>query len=208
VSDEPDGPLPGPPARSQFPRGRRPNRAVSGSFARSILEAAARGTGLIAVAVVIGVVLLQLSDDNTQPVAAGGEAVEVDQDSEAAVTTTTAAPTTTTTAAPMAEGPGEELATEEEAADKGVTVLVLNGSGRNKQAAPMSERLAAAGYQTLEPGNATLRKDSIVLCRPDHADAAGPLAAATGLGASTGTLKDDDFPDADDAQCVVIIGSG
>lgn len=167
-----------------------------------MLEAALRGTGLIAVAVAIGIVLLQLSDDNAQPVAAGGEAVEVDEDQASGMTTTTAAPVTTTTLTAAAEAPAEP-----EAQEKDVTVLVLNGSGRDKQAGPMSERLNAAGYRTLEPGNASLRDESIVLCRPDHADDAGPLGAATGLNASTGTLEDDDFPDAGDAGCVVIIGA-
>lgn len=169
---------------------------MQGSFARSMLGAAARGTGLIAIAVVIGVVLLQLSDDSTQPLAAGGEAVEVDAPaSEAVSTTTTPAPTTTT------------VTTAAAAPAKDVTVLVLNGSGRNKQAAPMSERLSAIGYRTLEPGNASRREASIVLCRPDHAGDADALVAATGLTASTGTLDDADFPDAGEADCVVIIGS-
>ena len=200
---DPTGPPPARPVRSSYPGGRpRRSRAVQGSFARSMFEAAVRGTGLIAVAVVIGIVLLQLSDNNAQPLAAGGEAVAVDEDPASGMTTTTAAPVTTTTVTPAAGA-----AAEPEAQGKDVTVLVLNGSGRNKQAGPMSERLNAAGYQTLEPGNASLRDESIVLCRPDHADDAGPLAAATGLNASTGTLEDDDFPDAGDAGCVVIIGA-
>jgi hypothetical protein len=206
MSDEPldpTGPPPARPVRSSFPGGRpRRSRAVSGSFARSMVEAAVRGTGLIAVAVVIGIVLLQLSDDNAQPVAAGGEAVEAGDDRASGMTTTTLGPVTTTTVSAAPEAPAGPAAQE-----KDVTVLVLNGSGRDKQAGPMSERLNAAGYRTLEPGNASLRDESIVLCRPDNADDAGPLAAATGLNASTGTLEDDDFPDAGDAGCVVIIGA-
>jgi hypothetical protein len=167
-----------------------------------MFEAAVRGTGLIAVAVVIGIVLLQLSDDNAQPVAASGEAVEVDGDPASGMTTTTVAPVTTTTVTAAAGAPAAP-----EAQEKDVTVLVLNGSGRDKQAGPMSERLNAAGYKTLDPGNASLRDESIVLCRPDNADDAGPLAAATGLNPSTGTLEDDDFPDAGVAGCVVIIGA-
>ena len=202
MTDEPvDPPRPARPVRSPLP-GRRPprSRAVSGSFARSMVEAAVRGTGLIALAVAIGIVLLQLSDDNAQPVAAGGEAVEV-HESRSGMSTTTAAPTTTTTVTTVTD-------TAADAPVKGVTVLVLNGSGRNKQAAPLSERLAAVGYQTLEPGNADRREASVVLCRPEHAGDADPLAAATGLSPSTGTLQDGDFPDAGDAECVVIIGSG
>jgi hypothetical protein len=42
-------------------------------------------------------------------------------------------------------------------------VLVLNGSGKNVQAGPMSDRLKVVGYSTLTPGNASRRADSVVI---------------------------------------------
>ena len=168
-----------------------------------MVEAAARGTGLIVVAVVIGVVLLQLSDDNAQPVSAGGEAVEVDDDSKAGMTTTTVAPCRR----PRPPWPWSEGPAEGDAAAKDVTVLVLNGSGRNKLAGPMAERLDAVGYRTLDPGNASLRDASIVLCRPDNADDAEPSGRRHRPEPLDRHPQDDDFPDAGDAHCVVIIGS-
>ena len=171
-------------------RRRRPTAAGS-SFTRSILGAFARGTGLVAVALVLGIVLLQWSDASTDA-AAGGEPP---------VLGTPVAPpeTTTTTAAPA--GPRAPVE---------VAVLVLNATGKNQQAAPMSQRLAVVGYRTLTPGNASRRPDSVVLCRPGLDQEAAALVAATGLPATTGVLDDDaaaGMEGAAEADCVVIIGS-
>lgn len=169
-----------------------------------MLEAGARGTGLIVLAVLLGVVLLQLSDDNTAPpLAAGREAVAVDRPARA--TTTTSVATTTTTAAPSAAqgGPAGDGAPARD-----LTVLVLNASGRNKQAGPLSDRLAAVGYTTLPAGNAPLRGTSSVLCRKAHAAAAAALGAATGLTVETGELDEDrGFAGAEQADCVVVVGA-
>jgi LytR cell envelope-related transcriptional attenuator len=184
-------PTPGADPGATPGRQRRPAGGVS-SFTRSIFGAFARGTGLIAVALVIGVVLLQWSDASTD-VAAGGQVPTVG--------TPVAAPeTTTTTAAPPA-GPRTP-------AD--LTVLVLNATGKNQQAKPMSDRLAVVGYKTLTPGNASRRPDSVVLCKPGLDQEATALVAATGLPATTAPLDDaaaTGMEGASQADCVVIIGS-
>ncbi|MGH8998846.1 MAG: LytR C-terminal domain-containing protein [Acidimicrobiia bacterium] len=170
---------------------------MPGSFAASMFGAAARGSGLIALAVVIGIVLLQVSDDSTEQASGGrelGQPVGTEDPSPAEPSSTTTTGPVTTTA--MTLGPAD------------VTVLVLNGSGRDLQAGPLSERLAVVGYQTLEAGNAPLRETSVVLCRPSHSGAADALVAATGLTAEVETLEDDSgFPGAAEADCVVVIGS-
>jgi hypothetical protein len=151
-----------------------------------MLGAAARATGLILVAVVIGTVLLQYSDDSQERLSGGREPAGL-------VPATGVAPTTTsTTVGPRA--PGE------------LTVLVLNASGRANQARPMSERLEVVGYRTLEPGNAPRRPDTAVLCRAGLEQEASALVAATGLPATVEQLSPD-LPGADQADCVVIIGS-
>ncbi len=168
----------------------RPRPRAQGSFARSMFGAAARGTGLIAVAVAIGIVLLQYSDDPA-PRLEGGR--------EPAANSPVAAPSTSTTSTTAgARAPGE------------VTVLVLNASGRANQARPMSERLAVVGYKTLEPGNAAVRPETTVSCREGFEREAPALAAATGLPAETGERDAGaDLPDeAQDADCIVVIGSG
>jgi dienelactone hydrolase len=143
------------------------------------------------VALVLGVVLLQWSDASTD-VAAGGQIPVVG--------TPVAPPeSTTTTTAPAGPKTPAEL-----------TVLVLNATGKNQQAKPMSDRLAVVGYKTLTPGNATHRPDSVVLCRPGLDHEATALVAATGLPATTGVLDDTaaaGMEGAADANCVVIMGS-
>jgi hypothetical protein len=173
--------------------GRRRRAPAGSSFARSFLGAFARGTGLIAVALAIGIVLLQWSDTSTDAAAGGappptGTPVVVPESTTTTVTTAPAGP----------KSPSE------------LTVLVLNASGRNAQAGPMSERLAVVGYRTLTPGNATRREESVALCRPGFGEEATALVAATGLPATIGILDDAAAAGMEggaDADCVVIIGS-
>ena len=173
------------------PAGARRRRAgANSSFTRSFLGAFARGTGLIAVALVLGIVLLQWSDASTD-VAAGGHV-------PVAGTPVTPAESTTSTAPAGPRAPGD------------LAVLVLNATGRNQQAKPMSDRLAVVGYRTLTPGNAARRTDSVVLCKPGLDQEAAALVAASGLPAGTGVLDEaaaSGMEGASEADCVVIIGS-
>ncbi|MDQ1496679.1 MAG: hypothetical protein QOI86_19 [Actinomycetota bacterium] len=180
----------------EVPAGPEPSRrravAAGSSFTRSILGAFARGTGLVAVALVIGIVLLQWSDASTDA-AAGGRPPPVG--------TPVAPPETTTTTAPAAAGPR---------APADLAVLVLNASGKNNQAKPMADRLAVVGYRTLTPGTTARRPDSAVLCRPGLDQEAAALVAATGLPATKQTLDAAaaaGIQGAAQADCVVIIGA-
>jgi hypothetical protein len=189
------GPVPPEPSDPGGPAG-VPRRSPAGaSFTRSMLGAFARGTGLVAVALAIGIVLLQWSDASTDA-AAGGRPPVVGTPAAPGTTATSA---TTATTGPAGPRPPSAL-----------TVLVLNGSGRNNQAKPMSDRLTVVGYRTLTPGTVAQRADSVVLCRPGLEREALALAAATGLPARSGTLDAATaaaFPGAGPADCVVAIGA-
>ena len=156
---------------------------AEGSFSRSLMGAAARGTGLVALAVAIGIVLLQYSDDPRDRLSAGRAP---------AAETPLAAPSSTTTST---AGPRRE-------AD--VRVLVLNASGRKGLAGEMAERLGVVGYQTLESGNAPVRPETTVGCRPGFEREAGALVAAIGVPAATADPGELRPPEAD---CVVVLGS-
>ncbi|MGH9042851.1 MAG: LytR C-terminal domain-containing protein [Acidimicrobiia bacterium] len=164
--------------------GRRPRAA--GSFSRSLLGAAARGTGLVAVAVAIGIVLLQYSDEPTPDRRSAGRAPASEEAPLSASSSTT-----TTTAGPRA------------AAE--VRVLVLNGAGRQGAARDMAGRLGVVGYQTLEPGDAPARGQSTVGCRAGLEREAAALVSATGLPAE---VADPGALLPEEADCVVVIGSG
>jgi hypothetical protein len=173
--------------------GRSRRTSASSSFTRSFVGAFARGIGLIAVALGIGVVLLQWSDSSIDAAAGGGPPP---------AGTPVVIPESTTTTVTTAP-PGPKAATE-------MTVLVLNASGKSGQAAAMSERLSVVGYRTLTPGNATPRPESLALCRPGLDDEGTALVAATGLPATIGVLDDAaaaGMEGAAEADCVVVIGS-
>jgi hypothetical protein len=158
-------------------------RRAPGSFSRSLADAAVRGTGLVAVAVAIGIVLLQYSDDPTERTSAGREpAVDAPLSAASSTTTTTAGP----------RPPGE------------VRVLVLNASGRKGVAGDMAGRLQVAGYRTLEPGNTDVRPTTTVGCRPGFEREGAALASALGVPAE---IADPGALLPADADCLVVIGS-
>lgn len=153
---------------------------------------AARGAALVAVAVIIGIVLLQLIDDgNDGPVGDGGT-------SRTSVTTGTSTPsdgsegtTPTTEAAPTP--PAE------------VSVLVLNGSGRAGVASTLTNELKAKGYQTLPPSNAPTQAGTDVLYKDDK------TAECTTLAESVAKAKVKAMPNpppaVSEADCIVVIGT-
>jgi len=180
------------PVRGE-PGAARRRSATGSSFTRSMFGAFARGTALIAVALAIGIVLLQWSDASTD-VAAGGAPPPT-----GAPVVIPESTTTTATTAPAGPKAPAELA-----------VLVLNATGKNAQAKPLSDRLAVVGYRTLTPGNANRRDESVALCRAGLDEEATALVAATGLPATIGILDEAaaaGMEGASEADCVLIIGA-
>ena len=136
-------------------------RVGGGGLGPSNAAAAPRALLLIAVAVVLGLVLLWKGLDTTPGIAVSpvatddGSARSVGMVEEGPadlpmadepVATTTPAPTTTTTttAVPAPTRPPNQ-----------VRVLVANGSGVPRGAATVTDVLSPAGYTTLPPANAT-----------------------------------------------------
>jgi hypothetical protein len=113
--------------------------AADGSFRRSVRGAALRGAVLLAIAVILGIVLLQSADDNDafSPVRTG----PAGEDGETATATTTRPPRTTTTT--QALRPAAE-----------VKVLAVNGTSVRGLAGQFKDRLRAAGYNALAPTDA------------------------------------------------------
>ena len=95
-----------------------------------------RGIALIVVAIVLGVVLLNATDDEPVGIAAGD-----DNGSALGEEPEGAAGETTTTAAPVARDPAQ------------VTILVANGSGVRGAAGRVADTLKGSNYVTLEPTN-------------------------------------------------------
>jgi hypothetical protein len=165
-----------------------------GGVARGASFAAAKGFVLIALAVIIGIVLLNVYDD--------GGVSEPEAESPSASTT---APddtsggegTTTTTAAGPPRAPQE------------LSVVVLNGGAPAGSAGDMSDALKQAGYTNqLQPSDWDGRDEpgTAVLCKEGLDQEAAALAAAIGGGARVEEFPDPAPPSSEGADCVVAVG--
>jgi hypothetical protein len=169
--------------------GRKQRRPAAAGFS------AARGAALVAIAVIIGVVLLQAIDDgNDGPVGDGGPAS----------TTTTTVPTSTDSSGSS----GSTTSTSTKAATvppAEVTVRVLNGSGQAGAAGTLTNTLKAKGYKTLVASDAAARTGTVVYAK------SGRTTECTTLSASVANSKvqamPTPVPGGQDADCIVVIGS-
>lgn len=149
-----------------------------------ILRTAARGAALIGVAVVLGIVLLQVVDDGGSP--GGG--------SNGTTPATNGNNTTSTTLA----GPNPEL-----------LVKVLNGSGVSGAAQNTANELRAAGYATANAGDAPTPREgsNAVQCSEGFEDDATTLAKVVGGNTVVETFPDPVYQGTEQGvNCFVIIG--
>lgn len=180
------------------PRRTRPQQ--NKGFAQSVAFSAARGALLIGVAVVIGIVLLQVIDNDTSgPIGDGGNS-----NSSGVVNSTStskaAQQSTTTTAGTKggARQPSE------------ISVQVLNGSGVSGAAATMTQKLQSGGYQVLTPTDTTSTSGTTVYCTGGLDREASALAAVVGGDPppTTEALPDPPPSGSDSsANCIVVLGS-
>ena len=172
-----------------------PQNAGGGGGRPRGMGSAARGAALVGIAVVLGIILLQVIDDGPS-----GGTGSVPTDTVETTVTSTAAPTDSTVAA---DHPRDQ-----------VRVLVLNGSDQANVATLKRNVLLGLGYQVEAPGNTQLRQGSAVACK------AGFEGDATQLAKDAGPphLQVIPFPDppptgrqgedvgAGNVNCVVILG--
>ena len=141
-----------------------------------------RGIGLIVVAIVLGVVLLNATDDEPVGISAG------DDDNGSALGEQPAGDDgqTTTTVAAVAHDPAQ------------VTILVANGSGVRGAAGRVADTLKGSNYVTLEPTNtkAPAEASTVYFVPGYEADAraiAALLTPAPGVSAMPAELPVDDL---------------
>jgi hypothetical protein len=168
----------------------------SGSAARGAGFAAAKGAGLIGLAVIIGIVLLNVVDDRNDGTVAS-EQTAATTTSVAASDTTSPPSTEKTTGAVPAKKPAE------------VAVLVLNGGAAQGSAKKMADDLKLDGYtNTLPPSDWSGKEQSgnLVVCKAGLDKEATALAAAVGDGTPVEAFPDPAPPGSQRADCVVVVG--
>jgi hypothetical protein len=169
-------------------------------FVRSMVFSVARGAALIGVAVIIGVVLLQVIDTGKGPGSSGTVVASGTTTTTAATTgsSTSASGSTSTTA--KATGPVKQPGQ--------LNVVVLNGSGVGGAAATLSKQLAAKGYQMGTAATAAKRRvGTAAACTAGLDREATALAAAVGPAAKVETFPTPAPTAAGSANCIVTIGS-
>lgn len=166
------------------------------SFSRSASGAMLRGVALIAVAVILGIILLQATDgpdplttaNGDDPAAVGDETTTtVEEDQPQATPTTEPAPDPST-----------------------ITVLVANGAGVGGLAGDLTELVAAAEFETVSPTDVSDGEEvetSVVYYTPGFEEAATMVAAVFDPVPEVAALTDP--PPVDDlagANVVVVAG--
>jgi hypothetical protein len=183
-----------------LPGGQRVDRTRTGKgvgFGRSVAFSAARGAALIGLAVIIGIVLLQVIDDGTTgPIGdgGGGAAASGDSTSSTAPGTETSSTTATTASTPV-KPPAE------------VAVLVLNGSGREGAATAQTNTLKAKGYQTLQPTDAPERQGNIVYFKPGFDRECTTVSTSVDGPPKVEAVPTPPPAGSETASCVVILGT-
>ena len=160
-----------------------PGRGGSGRGGQAIPNSV-RGAVLVGLAVIIGIIGLQILDDS-----GAGTSITI--------STSATTPPTTSSAAPKPHAkPGD------------VTVKVYNASNVQGAGQQLSDKLKAFGYNMLTPANLnTTHKGTVVQCRAGYEGDGLAIAYGTGNGATSEAFPTAPPDGADQANCIVIVGT-
>jgi hypothetical protein len=161
---------------------------------------AARGAALIGLAVIVGIIGLQVLDDSSP----GGSEVTVP--TAAGQTTLPGTATTAPGAATTSKAATTTTVKVKKNAD--VKVIIYNASGVNGMASNMSDKLKSVGYNVIDTGNLTpIRTGTTVQCRAGLEAEATKLANdGVGSGATVAPFPSNPPKGSDAADCIVILG--
>ncbi len=181
----------------------RQQRGGGGDVARGAGYAALLGALLIGVAVVIGIVLLQIGDDNDS-----GPAGAVTGNGKT-TTTPAVASTTTTTAGTTGTTPTSSATPVRPPSS--VRLIVLNGGAPSGKAGDMSDSLGVKGYTNRQPANDWTGHEQTgdsVYCRAGFDREGAALAIAVGSGVPLHIpYPTPPPPFSDSVDCVVVVGA-
>jgi len=177
---------------------RQPRGGGTGEVARGAGYAALLGALLIGVAVVIGIVLLQIGDRNDNgPASVKSHATTTTRPHTTRTTHTTTTHTTTPRTPPIAPG--------------SLKVIVLNGGAATGQAGVMTTNLRQHGYTSIAPANDWTGHHQVgnsVTCRGGLEREARQLALQVGPNVPVHIRFPKTFSPLRAGQdCVVVVGS-
>jgi hypothetical protein len=161
---------------------------------------AVKGAGLVLLAVIIGIVLLQVVDDGTKAPSNAGATAHTTQTTHRATTTTTSGHTTSTTQAAVtpARPPAQ------------VRVIALNAGAPSGAAKNMHDALQTKGYTNQQQANtwsAAHFNGNTVFCRTGFAQEAHALAVAVGKSTAIKPFPSTPPPFSANSDCVVAVGA-
>jgi LytR cell envelope-related transcriptional attenuator len=171
------------------PGGRGGGRESSG------VNSAVRGAGLVGLAVILGIVLLQVIDKGP----AGNGAAPAGN-----VTTTT--PTPSSAAAPATSQPATTAKGGNARARSEVRVVVFNAGAASGAAANMTNKLRTLGYQLAQPTNTNARRGTAVQCKQGFEKEATQLQGDVGAGTTVEPFPNPPLPETESVNCAVLLG--
>jgi LytR cell envelope-related transcriptional attenuator len=159
------------------------------------VNSAVRGAGLIGLAVIVGIVLLQVIDKG--PSGGGTPA-----------SNTSGTTTTTSTSQGSTPGSSQPATTAASGAKPRaeVRVVVFNAGATSGAAGDMTNKLRVQGYQLAPPSNTTPRTGTVVACKQGFEKEAAQLQADVGAGATTEPFPNPGSPGSENVNCIVLVG--
>ena len=157
------------------------------------VNSAVRGAGLIGLAVILGIVLLQVIDKG--PSGSGTSAAD------RRTTSTTTPGSTTATSQPGTTKAGSAAKQRSE-----VRVSVYNAGAASGAAANMTNNLRTLGYQLAPAANTTPRTGKVVACKQDFDKEGAQLQGDVGAGTTIEPFPNPGPPGSENVNCIVLLG--
>jgi len=158
------------------------------------VNSAVRGAGLVGLAVILGIVLLQVIDKGP----AGNGATP-------AVTSKASTPPSSAPA-PASSQPATTAKSGNARARGEVRVVVFNAGSASGAAANMTNKLRTQGYQLIQPANTNARRGTAVQCKQGFEKEAAQLQGDVGAGTTVEPFPNPPLPGTENVNCVVLLG--
>jgi hypothetical protein len=173
-----------------------PSGSGIGGRRGSGVNSAVRGAGLVGLAVILGIVLLQVIDKG--PAGSGS--------APAGTSPATTTPAPTSAAAPGTSQPATTAKGANAKPRAEVRVVVFNAGSASGAAANMTNKLRTLGYQLAQPANTNARRGTAVQCKPDFDKEAVQLQGDVGAGTTVEPFANPPLPETENVNCVVLVG--